>query len=804
MPIIWLAFFLSGIAGLSYELTWVRYLTHLFGATTPAVAATVSIFFLGLALGSWIGGKLFDRIEWTLPAYGVLETSIGAAAFCVPWLLNEADDVLNQLLSGGSIIMMLLACTAVLLLPTTLIGATFPAMAATFRKLKKPTSSTGFFYGFNTLGAVCGCILVSFWWMPSYGLRLTNQLLVLINITTATIAWIAHKLTCASLRGSFERPFNKSSDSTESTLPELNLMEQISPDTGSLPPMPLHLEFRPAVAVAGASGFLAIAIEVQWVRALSLSFPGTVYMFAVVLAAYLIGIGFGSLIIGYFYRKRAPKLSVLWWLYLVVALGCLLTYNLIPQLLPWSIKGLSSGWLGSWDSHIGWLGGATLLSMLPATLAMGAALPLLIGLATRGRACAGQIAGRLYSVNTLGGVIGSLAATFWLMPLLGLDQGLMLLSLGYIVLAFILAIYDRASRTLCYGMGILLTLGSILAILDLQPSVNLRKERAQKELLYYEDSPSATISIYEDERGVRTLLSNNQYSLSISNFITVAMQYRLGLIPVLLHPHPNRTLLIGFATGATLAAMAYEKELEKLDCVEIHNLIFETSAYFESINGRIWRDSRVELIVGDGRRFLSRTKKNYDVIVADLYNARNPGVGSLYSHEHFRAASEGLNSGGVFVTWLPLWQINPSEMASIIRTFLGIFPHAEGWVGEWSIDRPILGLIGTSDKSVERDPILLERRLASRTKAMLIKSFPEISVSLPTRNIGRRLLREEDLAELSKEARLNSLDFPVIEFSSPRTFIEDRLEGRSLSVKNLKAIDHVRSLTTTPWQAAID
>jgi spermidine synthase len=754
----------------------------------------VSIFFLGLALGAWLGGRVFDRVNKILVAYAVLELSIGLTAFTVPWLLKGADGVLNQMPGVASLVALMIVSLLVLIVPTTLIGATFPAMAAVVRALARPTSSTGLFYGFNTLGAVIGCILVSLWWLPSVGLLWTNELLVLFNFAIAAFVLTADKTTLKGLGELISKAAKKDEDRGS----------QILEGAGSGQSATEHLAFFPAALLAGISGFASIAIEVLWVRALSLSYPGTVYVFAVVLAAYLIGIGVGSLTIGRLYLKRAPRLSALWWLYLMVALGCMVTHNLISHIVPWSAEAFSRGWITSWGCDILWVGMTSMLSMLPTTLAMGAALPLLIGLSTRANEHAGRTAGHLYSVNTLLGVVGSLAATFGLMPLIGLDRSLMFLALLYIVSALFLAALSNTGRILRLGMAALIALGVVISVLDLQPSANYRKERPGKKLLYYKDSPSATISVYEDEQGVRSLLSNNQYTQSTSEISTVAMQYRLGHIPMLLHPRPRRALLIGFATGATLAAMGHEKGLERLDCVEICDVIVKTASYFESINSKIWRDPRVGLVVEDGRRFLARPDGSYDVIVADLFFARNQGAGSLYSDEHFKAVAKRLAKGGIFVSWLPLWQLSPAETASIVRTYLSTFPDAEGWVGNWWQDTPILGLVNAPVGNPVRNVEEIERKLSTRTEEMLAQAFPQYRGVLPQMSLAgigsRRLLDSEELTELADEAPVNSLDFPVIEFSSPRSFMEDKFKGRELGKRNLKAVDQVRSLNGTPWE----
>ncbi|MBH23511.1 MAG: hypothetical protein CMH57_03405 [Myxococcales bacterium] len=791
MPLLWLAFCLSGVAGLSYELTWVRYLTHLFGASTPAVSATVSIFFAGLGLGAWLGGRFFDKRDEPLLAYAGLEVAIGLVAATVPLLFPFINGLLSQRPVAGGLLEPLVLSTLLLIVPTTLIGATFPGMAAVVRSLGNPTRATGLFYGFNTLGAVLGCLLVSFWWLPWLGLDATGWLLVGINITIGLlVAASSRVLARAATEGGRASP-----DAPGASEARGDVAEPSTTSEGLSTPL--------AASLAAVSGFLGIAIEVMWFRGLALSFPGTVYVFALVLSAYLVGIGVGSLVIGRVFRDRAPSAVVLGFLYAGVALGCLITQNVIPGIIPWSVQALTAGWLSSWGGYAGWIALMAVGAMLPATLAMGAALPLLIGLATRGGDEAGQSAGRIYAANTISGVVGSLAGTFVLMPLLGVSRSLMLLALGYLAMALVLI--GRAGLKPIYpvSLGAVLVLCLGLVAADLQPDINALRHRPEQRLLFYKDSPSATVSIYEEADGTRLLMANNQYALSGTHKSTVAMQYRLGNLPMLLHPKPTRSLLIGFATGTTLAAMASEPRLERLDCVEIHDLLFELGGFFKEVNHAVYEQPKVSLIEGDGRRYLARPGASYDVIVADLYVPRNPGVGSLYSEEHFRAVSARLAPGGLFITWLPLWQLSADETASIVKTFLAVYPEAEGWVGNWSPARPILGLM-TRGASDTPPPARLEPELNRRTVELLQGAFPGHEGSWPGvrhhPDVSRQILNTAQLRAFAEGAILNNLDLPYIEFSSPRSMMQARFRGRPLSRDNLEAIDRVRPLRQTPWR----
>ncbi len=757
---LWTAFFVSGIAGLSYELTWVRYLTYVFGGTTPAVAATVAVFFGGTALGAALGGRWLSSRARPVRAYATLEACIGVVGLALPYAFEALDAVLAARPGAQSIAELLVASSVTLAIPTLLLGATFPAMVATIRGRVPTTSGTALLYGLNTLGAVAGCLLVSFWWLPDLGLRNAGRVLASLNLSVALLVTVAARMEWLPPASSTSSDGDRASDADDQA-------NDATPSDARAPAPTPPLTLPRMLGLAAASGLAAIAIEVQWVRALSLSFPATVYVFALVLAAYLTGIGLGSAGIARLYRTKAPRPRDLWLAYVFTGLGCLVALNVLPRVGPWSLE-LLSGALPNWSAYVGWVGTISVLTMLPATVAMGAALPILVGLAAGRGPRVTSMAGRIYGLNTLGGVVGSLAGTFWLMPALGLSRSLALLGLAYLVLALLIPT-GPSLRSGRRGLAALLLIGGLTVALDLQPEVNPLREVPNSELLVYDDAPSGTVAVYEHEDGTRSLRINNQYTLSTTAPQTVALQSRLGRIPVALHPSPRRSLLIGFATGATLAAMASTRAIEQLECVEIHDVVFSLAPYFVAANHEVWRDPSVRLVEGDGRRHLARPGPRYDLVVADLFVPRLPGVGSLYSVDHFAAVQRRLAEGGLFVVWLPLWQLGPQELGSIVRSFLHVFPGAEGWVGEHSDVRPILGLVSSppSAGAVVELP-------ASRTAGRVERA--------------RRALDAAQLGRVAEGAPLNTLDRPFVELAAPRSMMEAKISGRPLLQQTLERL----------------
>src|SRR5215213_1680727 len=77
-------FFLSGASGLIFEMVWTRSLTLVFGSTTLAISTVLTAFMGGLGLGSYIAGRLVDRLRDLVRTYALAELLVGLYALLVP------------------------------------------------------------------------------------------------------------------------------------------------------------------------------------------------------------------------------------------------------------------------------------------------------------------------------------------------------------------------------------------------------------------------------------------------------------------------------------------------------------------------------------------------------------------------------------------------------------------------------------------------------------------------------------------------------------------------------------------------
>ena len=162
-------FFLSGAAALAYQVAWLRLLSLIFGVTVHAASAVLTSFMAGLALGSWLGGRLADRVAVPLRWFAIAELGIAASTLAVPFALQFASAVYPEVYRRfpDALIQLTIARIIfsgfVLVVPTTLMGASLPLLARhATRRGPAVAARIGWLYAANTAGGVLGTIGAGF------------------------------------------------------------------------------------------------------------------------------------------------------------------------------------------------------------------------------------------------------------------------------------------------------------------------------------------------------------------------------------------------------------------------------------------------------------------------------------------------------------------------------------------------------------------------------------------------------------------------------------------------------------------
>ncbi|MGA1842909.1 MAG: fused MFS/spermidine synthase, partial [bacterium] len=413
------SFFLSGAVGLIYEIIWTRLLRLVMGNTVFSITTVLCAFMGGLSLGSFWGGKIIDRRSDPLRIYAFLEGAIGIYSLLLPWLIRSTEIFYRPIYQNYHSSFYLFSlirfffCGILLLLPTTLMGATLPVLTKFFIRASDRIGWTvGKLYAVNTFGAVLGVFSAGFLLVPAWGVRNTIYLAAMINLFICFCVYLLHRKTSlregepaeakiSSIKES-ERGFQIESDSEEA-----GLLSRKS--------------LRILLIGYGLSGFAALVYEIAWTRILALIIGSSVYAFSIMLIAFIFGLALGSTIFSPFIDKMKDLILLLAVFEMMIGLSALLVVPFFGKLPLFVVKMILQFSHNFWLLQLTEFGLIFLLMLIPTTL-MGAAFPLASRIYTRTRAVIGSSVGSIYAANTIGSILGSFMAAFILIPWLGIQK----------------------------------------------------------------------------------------------------------------------------------------------------------------------------------------------------------------------------------------------------------------------------------------------------------------------------------------------------------------------------------------------
>ncbi len=657
--------FLSGAAGLIYQVSWVRLLSLSIGSTSVSTGIILATFFLGLALGSFLVTRfprhLLNGIGFYLFVEGVIA---GSALLLLPLLLHLDQLVAAWPQMATLLPLKLLLVMTALAVPSIAIGMTYPLMVGLMaRDPEKLGDHLGWLYAVNTAGAVAGAVGAGFLLIPRWGLDGAIYFGCLLNAVVVVTGWI------------FRKGFLRSS-----------CVPAAEPCQGPL----LSAAGRwKILTVLFLTGVVALACEVAWSKYLIIFVHATIHGFSALLAIFLLGIAAGS----WFIRPRLDTLAhPLRW---VVALLCVLALSLVVtrsalQYLP----AIHATFVGGCGIVVETLSkyGLILLVLFPSTAVLGALFTLNVHLYCGTVTKVGSRAGIAYAVNTAGGVAGSLLAGLWLIPEYGSNATLSL-AIGVTVLLPLLLLGQVMP-----GMRRLLVITSMtLAVLGIfyLPHLDFRQmitasryhfdpEKGMDrppEFRFLREGRSGVVSVTTYD-GKRFRLQNNTLPEAVvtpPDPFPWLSETLLGLIPYLLGDHSERLFVVGLGAGTTLSAAAMTPA-SSITVVELEPAVVPATRAIFSEGIAALGDPRVRLVFDDARHHLLVNGESYDAIITQPSHPWLAGSGNLFTKEYFALVAAHLNEGGVSVQWLNLFHMDTTTLRSILKAYFEIFPHGMTFV----------------------------------------------------------------------------------------------------------------------------
>lgn len=729
---------LTGFSGLVYQVTWQRCLATLLGSHSEATAAVLGIFLGGLSVGYALFGRVTDRemarAEQTgtpprlLLIYGLVEAGIGIWALLFYWvfgLLQSLSLAIAIESTGAGFAFDVLLTVLLIGPPTVLMGGTIPVLTqALSSSLEDATRVHAWIYGFNTAGAFLGAFMGGFFLIPWLGVPVTLWSMGAVNLG-AGVAFVL--LSRRGRSGIRTRP---------------------NADT------PRVEGFSRYAAVALLLGFSMMALQTTLIRVGGFALGGSQFTFSMVVSCFVLCIAIGSLGVSAMREPRTLHLVACVW---GLALCLLLLYFVLPDAtfaahVLRTRFGVSE--LDFWLYHVSAFGCLLLVLAVPLGLS-GATMPLLFHELRREIGDLGGVAGRLYSWNTVGNLLGALLGGYALLFWLDLHQ-VYRIAIGAVVVAAALLTARRIERAALLGAGL-----AAAAVLLLVALPAWSPKRLASGLFYahtplpfdygspsrffasiddtypfYTDDPTASVAVRDSQVDLgpgresvrnRTIVTDGKDDSSlVFEYDTTALS---GLIPCLLAERCEDVFIVGYGLGGTAGELGALPAIRRVLVSEIAQGVIDAAPLFDHANRGAAQNPKVEIVRSDAFRALVRSDERWDVIASMPSNPWSGGVETLYSREFMEAARSRLAPGGVYAQWLNQHQqVDAATLSLIIRTHGAVFEHSAIWSAGRYNDLLLIGFEGEPPSLEALERRFAQRALAAALRDRQIDSLPALLV----------------------------------------------------------------------------
>ncbi|MCX7958481.1 MAG: fused MFS/spermidine synthase [Deltaproteobacteria bacterium] len=810
--ILYICFFLSGMAGLIYQVVWSKYFNLFLGATSYSTAILLSTFMGGLALGNHIFGKITDKYRNPLRLYSYLEFGIGIACTLFPIYFDGLFNLYFALANGsipntlGNIILKIIFSVITILLPTTLMGGTLPVMSKfIIRQIRDVGAKVGLLYFLNTIGAILGTLIGGYFIIHTLGLDFSVQLFSFVNILIGIVTYYLSK--------NVKEDFSLTDVKTEESKTEENSEATYT-----------ESQVKIVLVMIGLSGFVSMVYEVVWTRMLALIIGSAVQSFAIMLFTFITGIAAGSYFIHKILNRRINHL--LWFAVteLLIAITIIVVLPLYMR-LPYYFN-IIGGSIPRMESMFAFYEIAKIIvcfiAMFLPTFFIGMTLPLASHINTKSITKLGIGIGDTFSVNTLGNLLGSLVAGFLMLPLIGMENSMksgIVLNLIIGVLLFFASDIRKASKITTVTASLII---SVLLInyqfIDKEyiQRGNFRlksryaktfeeflKVKDHEKLIFFKEGKGSLVTVTQSPKGILSLRINGKPDASTG--FDMPTQIWCGHIGVLLHPKPQDVFLLGMGSGVTGGVLSTHKEVKNIELLEISKEVIEAAELFKEANYNILNNKKVKIINADGREYLRlNPQKKYDIIISEPSNPWMAGVANLFTVQYFEEVKSHLKEDGLFVQWFQAYETNDKILNIMFNTLGKVFEYAYVFAPA-QLDLLIVG----SDKPIKlnkeriiekfSDPEFLST-VRDKNALGIPDTIPEfVSMNLIGENRFRAYYGrgEDDLI-------VNEDKFPVIEYEAPKAFFVGRTSNIIFSIAETNVnYDYSRLFTKEMIKGAI-
>lgn len=740
--------FLSGVSALVYQIIWIRKFGLVFGVDVYTMATVLTAFMGGLAIGSLIFGRLVDRINNPLLLFMLLEFGIGLFAVIFPFTFKGLISLYIPIIQKWGLteysaqLIKFIFSVIYLLIPTTLMGGTLPVI---FKFFVKHLNNLGWhistLFTINNLGAVAGCFLAGFILIKSFGLNTSLYIAASLNLINAMAVFLVSSSRPEKISIVKTEDFSsvKTGQSNSLTKPLLNLV----------------------LWVFAIEGFTTLAFEVIWTRIfIGFSYDKTTYFSSVIVLSVIFGLSLGSITVSRLVDRRKNLVGILAALEILIGLISMLMLILFSKISlqlnlhrsvfePW-IKIIGKEYLLFF-----------LFLLIPAALT-GMVYPIVSKLYTDNIDKLGKRMGMIGFLDNIGSVLGSFMAGFIFIPFLGVVRSFTIVVVINIVLGVLLILFSNALNKRIRVISLAITLPATFILMLNAPAkryfswwdkskYELWSNFVEKIPFYYEGvDGTVTLRQYYNYIGLNINGHNTAYT-SLKDQIVNRM---LGYVPYMVHPDPERALVIGFGLGFTVESLIQPK-IKTVDVAEICSGVIKSGLVMNDWNNEALKNPKVHAYLEDGRELLFRTKEKYDIITS---NAVHPRLSNnIYTQDFYELCSEKMNKGGIMCQWAtPNW-LNEREFKAQVKAFINAF----NFVQLWYINEYTIILIGSDEKIKIDYQLISERFKDEKVKSDLLN----INMTQPFEFVAQYSMGKDDLVKYCSDTPSNTDDFPLVEFS---------------------------------------
>ena len=694
--LVYFLFALSGFAGLIYEGSWARYLKLFLGHSSYGQVLTLCIYMGGLAIGSFVAGKMVERTKRPLLGYGLVELAIGIGGVAYHPLYNWLTGIFYDsawtasLTSRGAEVAKVFLATGSTLPIAIAVGMTFPFIAAGLMRKSGAEVSLPMLYFTNSLGSAIGILATSYLLIPEIGNHATLCVAASINFLLAAVfSFIG--IATSPVPPKDAKPENPDED-------------YVAEHKLAMPPKAAWLW------IAAITGLTSFVYEIVWTRLLSLLMGSSSHSFDQMLSAFILGLSLGSAVSGKLLKK--DSLVVLSMAQILMAFFALCTLYFHQPF--WGMMNEANQIFNpTSDGYVCWSlfkYALSLLWMVPTSFFAGMTLPLITLILTRAFKSEAPI-GKVYGWNTLGSIIGSAGGGLLLLPLLQLKGALVTAALLDFAIGFILlVVYRKRFRysVMFYVLVGVMIMPSLFVKFD--PSLitsgvfRSYKNMHPNEKIQVIDGKTATISFHESpvHYYVKTngkadaSMSKNREAPISSDELT---QAATAFMPMAVKTEPYDAAMVGFGSGMGAHYLLADPLLKDFDCVEIEQAMMDLAKGFYPWNYRGYDDPRIHIFIDDATTFFHTNRRKYDMIVSVPSNPWVSGVAGLFAHEFYAKMRRYMKPGALWVQWIQTYVFNDLMFLNILKALDTVFPYVSLYK---STDEPDIIMIASDEPVMQK------------------------------------------------------------------------------------------------------